>query len=215
MLLFHCTTKKELGTIVQKGIKGPVSLFGQLEDAESKCSDLILVIHAYKLKGLKAGKKGKLTVPSVSVDAILNINPYLPPSEVVAAGGYVIKDGKKEPEVLMIYRKGVWDLPKGKLDDNGESIEECALREVREEVGIKKLAMKRELGTTVHGYAGKTKFKVKTTFWYQMETSERKFTPQAEESIEKVKWMPWSQAVSSIGYEIFRRHMLEVEGQLV
>lgn len=214
MLLFYCTTKKELDSIAKKGIKGPVSLFARLEEAESKCSDLILVIHAYKIKELKSEKKGKLVSASISPDAILNMDPYLPPSEVIAAGGYVIKDGKKEPEVLMIYRKGVWDLPKGKLD-NGESIEECALREVREEVGIKKLVMKRELGNTVHGYAGKTKFKVKTTFWYQMETSERNFTPQAEESIEKVKWMPWSRAVTSIGYEIFRRHMVEIEGQLV
>lgn len=214
MLLFYCTTSKELDTIAKKGIKGPVSLCARLEEAEAKCSGVVLVIHAYKLKELKSGKKGKMVASSVSPDAILNINPYLPPSEVIAGGGYVIKDGKKEPEVLMIYRKGVWDLPKGKLDD-GESIEECALREVREEVGIKKLVMKRGLGNTVHGYAGKTKFKVKTTFWYQMETSERNFTPQAEESIEKVKWMPWSQAVANIGYEIFRRHMLEIQGQLV
>lgn len=40
---------------------------------------------------------------------------------VKAAGGLVIKDG----EILMIYRLGVWDLPKGKLDKK-EKVKEGA-----------------------------------------------------------------------------------------
>ncbi len=40
-------------------------------------------------------------------------------------------------EILMIFRRGKWDLPKGKLD-KGESLEACALREVEEETGLKK-----------------------------------------------------------------------------
>src|SRR5687768_2564827 len=48
---------------------------------------------------------------------------------VLAAGGLV--QNEKE-ELLMIYRKGKWDLPKGKLDKN-EKLEDCALREVMEE----------------------------------------------------------------------------------
>ncbi len=215
MLLFYCTSRKELDTILKKGIEKQVTLYTSLEDAESLGGELILVIHGFRIDGKPQGKKKKrVLAESISLKAILNIDPYLPPSTVTAGGGYVIRDGKKEPEVLMIYRRGVWDLPKGKLDD-GESIEECALREVREEVGIKKLFMKGKLGNTVHGYSRKNKYKVKTTHWYQMETPEREFTPQEEEDIEAVKWVPWSKAISRIGYEIFRRHMTEIEGQLV
>ena len=215
MLLFYCTSLKELDTIRKKGIGGPVTLYTSLEGAESKGEYLILVIHGFRIDFKKTGKKKKkVLAASVPRDAIMNIDPYLPPSTVIAGGGYVVRKGKKESEVLMIFRKGLWDLPKGKLDE-GESIEECALREVREEVGIKQLVMKGTLGNTVHGYSRKNKYKVKTTHWYQMETPERDFTPQADEDIEEVKWVPWSNAISQIGYEIFRKHMTEIEGQLV
>ena len=45
---------------------------------------------------------------------------------IEAGGGAVFNENK---ELLCIYRRGVWDLPKGKLDA-GEVIPECAVREV-------------------------------------------------------------------------------------
>ena len=214
MLLFYCASFDELEKIRTKGIKGPVKLRRYLEHAQQKCSDLILVVHGLKISYKPVGKKNKkVRAESVPPEAILNLSPYLEPSEVVAGGGYVMRSEGKEPEVLMIYRKGLWDLPKGKLDE-GESIEECALREVREEVGIKRLFMKGELGNTTHGYPTKSKYKVKTTHWYHMETPERQFVPQATEDIEDVQWVPWSNAITKVGYEIFRRHMKEVSDRL-
>src|SRR5438034_5163464 len=50
-------------------------------------------------------------------------------SLVVAAGGIVKNENA---EVLMIFRRGRWDFPKGKLD-RGEKLEDCAVREVEEE----------------------------------------------------------------------------------
>src|SRR5438046_1555734 len=47
---------------------------------------------------------------------------------VQTGGGLVINE---KDEVLMIFRRGKWDLPKGKIDQ-GESIEQCAVREVKE-----------------------------------------------------------------------------------
>ena len=40
----------------------------------------------------------------------------------------------------MIFRRGKWDLPKGKLD-KGEKIEDCAVREVEEETGLKNVKL--------------------------------------------------------------------------
>ena len=54
------------------------------------------------------------------------------PVKIIAAGGLVTNENN---ELLMIFRRGKWDLPKGKLD-KGETIEECAIREVEEETGI-------------------------------------------------------------------------------
>src|SRR5437764_12665983 len=50
---------------------------------------------------------------------------------VMAAGGFV----HSESNVLLIYRKAKWDLPKGKADE-GENLEQCALREIHEETGL-------------------------------------------------------------------------------
>ena len=51
---------------------------------------------------------------------------------VKAAGGLVIN---KKGQILFIHRKGVWDLPKGKLD-SGERLDNTAIRETSEETGI-------------------------------------------------------------------------------
>ena len=56
---------------------------------------------------------------------------------IQAAGGLV---NNEKDEILMIFRRGKWDLPKGKLD-KGETLEECAVREVEEETGLKKLQL--------------------------------------------------------------------------
>ncbi len=54
--------------------------------------------------------------------------------EVWAAGGVVVDESGR---VLLVHRPKYddWTLPKGKLDD-GESLSECALREVEEETGL-------------------------------------------------------------------------------
>src|SRR5215831_16424428 len=54
---------------------------------------------------------------------------------IKAAGGLVLNDHE---EVLLIYRRNMWDLPKGKLDE-GEKLRAAALREVQEETGLKNL----------------------------------------------------------------------------
>ena len=62
-----------------------------------------------------------------------------------AAGGVVTN---KEGRVLFIYRNNKWDLPKGKLE-KGETYEECALREVEEETGVKNLKIENFLAISL------------------------------------------------------------------
>jgi 8-oxo-dGTP diphosphatase len=56
---------------------------------------------------------------------------------VEAAGGVIVRDSERGPEVCVVHRphRRDWSLPKGKLDP-GETFEEAALREVVEETGI-------------------------------------------------------------------------------
>jgi 8-oxo-dGTP pyrophosphatase MutT (NUDIX family) len=105
--------------------------------------------------------------------------------EKIAAGGLVVNERK---ELLMILRNGEWDLPKGH-QDGGESIEECAIREVEEECGIGNLEIIAPLQTTYHHYLLNEKDILKETFWFLMQTdSDQALTPQAKEGIEKVEW---------------------------
>lgn len=104
---------------------------------------------------------------------------------VKAAGGVVFNE---EQKILMMYRLGKWDLPKGKRDDN-EKAKQTAVREVEEECGIK-VKLTEKLCTTWHTYTMGTRKILKRTKWYRMNcTDETKMQPQTEEGIEKLEWM--------------------------
>jgi len=103
-----------------------------------------------------------------------------------AAGGIVRQHGLAT--VLFIYRRGAWDLPKGKIDP-GEDAPTAAMREVREETGVTDLTIGSVLPTTYHTYRNRKERRVlKPTFWFDMETRETKLTPQSEEDIELAEW---------------------------
>lgn len=105
---------------------------------------------------------------------------------IVTAGGGVVTN--KEGKVLFIYRNDKWDLPKGKID-KGETIEECAIREVEEETGVKKLKIENFLKTTYHIFKRNGKYKLKEVHWFAMHTSYTgELIGQENEGIEKVKW---------------------------
>jgi len=99
-----------------------------------------------------------------------------------AAGGKVLNVNN---EVLFIYRFQKWDLPKGKLE-KGESIEDCAIREVEEECGIKNLTIKKPLEATYHIFKRKGETILKITYWFLMKTDfSDNLIPQIEEGIEE------------------------------
>ena len=107
---------------------------------------------------------------------------------LIAAGGVVVNPNN---EILWIFRRGFWDLPKGKLDPN-ETIEACAIREVMEETGISHLVLGKLILTTTHQYYDTylNKDVEKTTYWYAM-TTDRLLDgkPQSEEDIEAIAWV--------------------------
>lgn len=103
-----------------------------------------------------------------------------------AAGGLVFNE---EKEALFIFRRGKWDLPKGKLDE-GETLEECAVREVEEETGLRQVILKEYLLTTYHTYNESGKHILKESYWYKMEVKgKQQLVPQTEEDITKIEWV--------------------------
>ncbi len=106
---------------------------------------------------------------------------------LVQAAGGLVKNEKDE--ILVIFRRGKWDLPKGKLDQ-GESLEACAVREVKEETGLTKIKLEAPLLITYHTYHEGTRFILKESHWYAMKAkSNQHLTPQTEEDIHEIKWV--------------------------
>ena len=150
-------------------------------------------------------------------EAVLNVDPdgdYWRPAPVAAGGGVVVRAGADGPEVLLIFRRGAWDLPKGKLDE-GETVREAARREVAEEVGIDEdtITVTADLGVTVHGYVWPKRevYAVKTTHWFGMTTTAEAFEPEEREGIEAVAWVPWAEARARIGFDTLRELLDRVD----
>tara|TARA_B100000683_G_C12371290_1_gene507281 strand:+ start:60 stop:644 length:585 start_codon:yes stop_codon:yes gene_type:complete len=104
---------------------------------------------------------------------------------IKAAGGLVQNNGY----FLWIYRNNIWDLPKGKIEDN-ESITEAALREVEEECGLKGiLEISHKIIVTHHTYQPRDVKILKETHWFFMNFDGVPNTiPQLEEGITEVSW---------------------------
>src|SRR3954469_1122806 len=107
---------------------------------------------------------------------------------ILAAGGLV---SNENGDLLLIYRRGFWDLPKGKLDE-GETIEACAVREVEEETGLTNVQPGKLVGITNHEYFDEWKQRdvIKETHWFAMHvTGSQTLVPQQEEDIKDIKWV--------------------------
>jgi 8-oxo-dGTP pyrophosphatase MutT (NUDIX family) len=112
---------------------------------------------------------------------------------VKAAGGLVHTE---DDNLLLIFRRGKWDLPKGKVDDN-EKIEACAVREINEETGLVKPEIEKSLCITYHTYYQDGKHILKESHWFLMKAQKQtNLIPQVEEGIDKCEWVPVDQLTS-------------------
>lgn len=123
---------------------------------------------------------------------------------VTAAGGVLFRKTDGQLQVLLIFRRGVWDIPKGKVEGE-ESIVECARREVSEEVGIPLPEVSEKLIKTYHEYEEKGKYIGKTTHWFAMPmTTDHELNPQQAEGITGLRWTSLVEAKKQVGYENLR-----------
>jgi 8-oxo-dGTP pyrophosphatase MutT (NUDIX family) len=109
-----------------------------------------------------------------------------PTSRIVRAAGGLVEN--ERGEVLFIFRRNKWDLPKGKVDP-GEGTEECALREVTEETGLQDIELKEPLIITHHAYEENGLDILKETHWFRIKASgDEPLVPQTEEDITELRW---------------------------
>jgi 8-oxo-dGTP diphosphatase len=116
----------------------------------------------------------------------------------VEAAGCVVRCGDR---VAVIHRPAYddWSLPKGKLDP-GESFEEAARREVREEIGVDG-ELGDELPPTEY-YDHRGRFKL-VRYWVMDIAEAPAFVPNDE--VDEVRWLPVPEAVALLSYERDRK----------
>ena len=103
-----------------------------------------------------------------------------------AAGG-LVRNGKGES--LFIFRRGKWDLPKGK-PEKGEIPEQTAIREVQEECNIHGLTITRFITSSYHIYSLNKGMVLKRTDWFEMSyNGDQDPTPCEKEQITDLKWL--------------------------
>ncbi|MCR9065692.1 MAG: NUDIX domain-containing protein [Cytophagales bacterium] len=153
----------------------------------------VIIPHAdYELlsaffSAIKTLKKFSFKAATFIVKDIADVNRCIQEQYKIinAAGGVILND---ESKVLMIYRKGKWDIPKGKAD-KGEEMIQTAEREVEEECSITVKVLP-DYYISYHTYLHKNQRVLKRTYWYKMTLiSDAKMKPQKEEDIEEIRWM--------------------------
>ncbi|MGH2643113.1 MAG: NUDIX hydrolase [Chitinophagaceae bacterium] len=103
-----------------------------------------------------------------------------------AAGGLIVN---YRDQVLLMFRRGKWDLPKGKMEPD-ETPEITARREVTEETGLHNLHIESKLSDTWHAYHQFGKDIMKQTHWFKMQFTGTELTvPQIEEDILDIQWI--------------------------
>ncbi|UTW60780.1 NUDIX domain-containing protein [bacterium SCSIO 12741] len=111
--------------------------------------------------------------------------------KIVAGGGIVLNEND---HFLTIFRRGFWDLPKGKIEKD-ETVFEGAVREIEEETGIRadQLLFPKP-DKTWHLYRIKKGVVIKKSVWYWLRAEPgQQPVPQFAEDITQATWMSGDQ----------------------
>jgi 8-oxo-dGTP diphosphatase len=113
-----------------------------------------------------------------------------------AAGGVVVRDVDGVREVVVVHRPAYddWTLPKGKAH-RGESDEDCALREVEEETGLR-CERGRELASSSYLDAADRE---KVVRYWLMRPTDGILQPTRE--VDEARWVPYDEAERMLSYE--------------
>ena len=102
---------------------------------------------------------------------------------------------EREGRVLLVHRPKYddWTFPKGKAED-GETDEECALREVWEETGFTCRLLEELTSTEYVDSRGRPK----RVRWWRMRIVAGTFAPTEE--VDEIQWLPGPDAATLLSY---------------
>lgn len=124
----------------------------------------------------------------------------------MSAGGLVVKFEHPEPELLLGRRNRVrdgmtWTLPKG-TPSEGESVEETALREVREETGLE-VRIVEPVGS-IHYRFTQSGTRIRKTVHHYLMVPVGGDLAAHDHEFDEVRWVPLSEAEHLLSYETER-----------
>ncbi|MGI8871019.1 MAG: NUDIX hydrolase [Candidatus Limnocylindria bacterium] len=129
--------------------------------------------------------------------------PVLRNARATSCGGVIHRSVHGTPEVALVHRRQptLWALPKG-TPSAGETPEETALRETREETGLE-VRIEAPLGSIAYFFVRRgTRFH-KTVHFYQMVAIGGDLSAHDHE-FDEVRWVSFDEAMALLSYETER-----------
>jgi 8-oxo-dGTP pyrophosphatase MutT (NUDIX family) len=159
------------------------------------------------VKGQRKGRAGTRKATAGRTDAKTRAPkrrraPKVSTKREVSAGGVVYRRDGDELEIVLASRRTrrgqlAWGLAKGGIED-GESMEQAAIREVREETGLK-AKIEGSLGETRYFYVWEDVRIRKTVHFFLMRHTGGDIDDRDDE-MEEVRWFPLDRALKRAAY---------------
>jgi len=120
----------------------------------------------------------------------------------ISAGGIVYQKTKKGIKIAFLLDPfGKWTFSKGHVE-KGEKVASAALRETKEEMGIKDLKIIEKLGPIDFWFRWKGELIHKIVYYFLMEVKPGvKARPQKKEGIKEVRWVDLDHALKFASYK--------------
>jgi 8-oxo-dGTP pyrophosphatase MutT (NUDIX family) len=150
----------------------------------------------------RAGAKRKSAKRKGAKRARSSRRPQIPTTREVSAGGVLYRSGDDGIEVVLASRRTrrgqlAWGLAKGGIEE-GESKEEAAVREVREETGLT-ADIEADLGDTKYMYVWDDIRIRKTVHFFLMRHTGGDVADRDDE-MEEIRWFPLERAIKRAAY---------------
>ncbi len=120
---------------------------------------------------------------------------------LVSAGGIVFRDREGIVEVALCGRRDPlrWSLPKG-TPDRGETLEETALREVREETGLQ-VSIQEPIGNINYWFVNsKSGVRHNKTVHFSLMSPHGGSTQEHDPEFDEVRWFPADDALKTLTF---------------